>query len=59
MKYPTFSKPVRTSTPLVIRPRTEPRRPDVINLIMRINGCTFAEAVERLATLAGLTERQP
>jgi hypothetical protein len=35
-------------------PRTEPRAPDILDLIMRQHGCALDEAIEQLAHLAGL-----
>jgi hypothetical protein len=35
-------------------PRTEPRRPDILDLIMRQHGISLDEAIAHLAQLAGL-----
>jgi hypothetical protein len=40
--------------PIVFRPRSDPRRPDLLDRMMDLHGCTLAEAIERLARLAGL-----
>jgi hypothetical protein len=49
----------RTFMPPLFPPRGEPGPPDIFTVTMQITGCTFQEAVARLARAAGLLPAEP